>query len=300
MTTGRQPAATAEKKRADTQLSPAGERQKVDVAISCAIRSTSELFTAQRQTYASLRPATLALVLLEGAPPMASCALRNPAARDWLRIAFSPSWSALVVHGLPCNEDGTIGLTITSLIWPLTAEASATSFASTVLMSAQALTGRRAPKPARALKHARVRERGRAGNSQSGAIAQRMARPVQHTSSAPAKWSSVVRCSACGSPGERYSLADARFAWYGISKVHAATADELGPCDGNCLYRPALPQLNAAPSGCMRDSAEQHGRTRATPRFQKQAVGDWGDLRMGAIVVAAHEVKESFQRCSKR
>ena len=108
MTTGRQPAATAEKKRAETQLSPAGERQKTVVVISWAIRSTSELFTAQRQMYASRRP-------LEE-PPRAM-------ADDRLRIARAASCSAFAVQGLPESEVGTIGRTITSLISPLIAAA---------------------------------------------------------------------------------------------------------------------------------------------------------------------------------
>jgi hypothetical protein len=144
MTTGRQPAATAEKKRAETQLSPAGERQKIDVAISRAIRSTSELSTAHRQMYARRRPGRLLPV---NSPPPS----RDPwfARLDrwvlWLSTARAPSCSALAVHGLPLRDAGTIGRTMTLASSPLSAAA------------------------------------------YSGAMAQRIARPVQHTSSAPAK-----------------------------------------------------------------------------------------------------------------
>ena len=86
-----------------------------------------------------------------------------------------------------------------------------------------------------------------------GAIAQRICRPVQHTSSAPAKCSSVLRTGARGSVRGRYMRSLARFAWYGSSNVHEPPADAAVDEKGaNALYRPAIPHMSKVLSGCMR------------------------------------------------
>ena len=39
--------------------------------------------------------------------------------------------------------------------------------------------------------------------------------------------------------------------------MHAATAEDDGPCEGKALYRPAAPHPRAEESGAMRDENER-------------------------------------------